>query len=241
MPDAVNPLLAFVAGILSILSPCDLPLIPIVFGTAQSRHALGPIALAAGLAASFTMIGLFVATVGYSIGLDGDVFRRSGGVLLGLVGAVLLVPAAQTRLSLASGAIGSWADRRAAGVEGGGLIGQALLGALLGLVWVPCVGPTLGAASVLAAQQEHLGQVTFVMFAFAIGVAIPLTALGLASRRLKLRIAPAMMRLGSTGKNLFGAVLVVLGLLIATDLDRLIEAYLTQASPDWLVELTTRY
>jgi len=79
------------------------------------------------------------------------------------------------------------------------------------------------------------------MFAYAIGVAIPLTALGLASRRLKRRIAPAMIRFGSKGKNLFGAVLVVLGLLIATDLDRLIEAYLTQASPHWLVELTTRY
>jgi hypothetical protein len=58
---------------------------------------------------------------------------------------------------------------------------------------------------------------------------------------LKLRIAPTMIRLGSTGKNLFGAVLVVLGLLIVTDVDRLIEANLTDALPYWLVELTTRY
>jgi cytochrome c biogenesis protein CcdA len=241
MADAVSPLLAFVAGILSILSPCVLPLIPIVFGTAQSRHPLGPIALGAGLAASFTIIGLFVATIGFSLGLDGDVFRRSGGVLLALVGAVLLVPAAQTRLSLASGSIGSWADRRAAGVEGWGLGGQALLGALLGLVWVPCVGPTLGAASVLAAQEEHLAKVAFVMLAFAVGAAIPLTALGIASRSLKLRMAPALRRVGSSGKSLFRALLLILGLLIVTDLDRLIEAYLTQASPDWLLELTTRY
>jgi len=239
--DALNPLLAFVAGILSILSPCVLPLIPILFGTAQSRHKLGPLALAAGLAVSFTAIGLFVATVGFSIGLDGDVFRRIGGVMLGLVGAVLLVPAAQTRLSLASGALGNWANRRAEGVEGRALLGQAFLGALLGLVWVPCVGPTLGAASVLAAQEEHLAQVTFVMFAFAFGVAVPLTALGLASRKVKRRIGPAMGRIGNTGKYVFGAGLLILGLLIVTDLDRMIEAYLTQASPDWLVELTTRY
>lgn len=241
MIDTVSPLLAFVAGILSILSPCVLPLIPIVFGTAQSRHPLGPVALAAGLAASFTIIGMFVATIGYSLGLDGDVFRRSGGLLLAVVGAVLLVPAAQTRLSLASGAIGSWADRRAAGVESWGLGGQALLGALLGLVWVPCVGPTLGAASVLAAQEEHLAQVAFVMFAFAIGAAVPLTALGVASRGLKQRMAPALRRFGRTGKSLFGGFLVVLGVLIVTDLDRMMEAYLTQASPEWLIDLTTRY
>lgn len=119
--------------------------------------------------------------------------------------------------------------------------GQVLLGALLGLGWVPCVGPTLGAASVLAAQEEHLARVAFVMLAFAVGAAIPLTALGFASRKLKHRMTPALRRLGSTGKTLFGAVLLVMGLLIVTELDRLIEAYVTQASPDWLVTLTTRY
>ncbi len=241
MTDALNPMLAFIAGILSILSPCVLPLIPILFGTAQARHPMGPLALAAGLAVSFTVIGLFVATVGFSIGLDGDVFRKVGGLMLGLVGVVLLVPAAQTRLSLASGALGNWANRRAESVEGNGLLGQAFLGVLLGLVWVPCVGPTLGAASVLASQEKHLVQVTFVMFAFAVGVAVPLIALGLASGKMKRRIAPAMGRIGNTGKYVFGAVLIILGLLIVTDLDRVIEGYLTQASPDWLVEFTTRY
>jgi len=67
--------LAFLAGILSILSPCVLPLLPIVLGTAQAEHRLGPVALAAGLAVSFTAIGLFVATIGFAIGLDTDVFR----------------------------------------------------------------------------------------------------------------------------------------------------------------------
>ena len=67
--------LSFLAGVLSILSPCVLPLLPIILGTAQSEHQLGPVALAAGLALSFTTIGLFVATIGFAIGLDTDVFR----------------------------------------------------------------------------------------------------------------------------------------------------------------------
>lgn len=241
MIDALSPLLAFVAGVLSILSPCVLPLIPIIFGSAQSRHPLGPVALAAGLAASFTVIGLFVATVGFSIGLDADLFRTVGGILLAFVGAVLLIPAAQSKLSLVSGSLGSWANQQASGLESRGLGGQAVLGALLGLVWVPCVGPTLGAASVLAAQEEHLGQVALVMFAFAVGAAVPLTVLGVASRALQARAGPALRRVGRIGKPLFGALLVLFGFLIVSDLDRLIEAQLTQASPDWLTELTTRY
>jgi cytochrome c biogenesis protein CcdA len=62
--------LAFVAGVLSILSPCVLPILPIVLGAAISEHRFGPVALAAGLSVSFVVIGLFAATVGYSIGFD---------------------------------------------------------------------------------------------------------------------------------------------------------------------------
>jgi len=241
MVDAINPLLAFMAGVLSILSPCVLPLIPIVFGSAQNRHPLGPFALATGLALSFTVVGLFVATVGYSLGLDSDLFRRVGGVLMAFLGAILLVPAAQARLSLATGLIGSWADQHAGSFETRGLAGHAVLGALLGLVWVPCVGPTLGAASVLAAQEEHLGQVALVMAAFAVGAAIPLTAIGVGSRALQARTGADLRRVGRIGRPVLGAILLTLGLLIVSDLDRLIEARLTQAAPDWLIELTTRY
>ncbi|MGU3423203.1 cytochrome c biogenesis protein CcdA, partial [Methylobacterium sp. D54C] len=63
--------LAFLAGILSVLSPCVLPLLPLVLGAAASEHRLGPAALPAGRAQSFVAIGLFVATVGFAIGLDG--------------------------------------------------------------------------------------------------------------------------------------------------------------------------
>ena len=67
--------LAFLAGLLSILSPCVLPLLPIVLGAATSEHRLGPIFLAAGVALSFVAIGLFIATIGFGLGLDGDAFR----------------------------------------------------------------------------------------------------------------------------------------------------------------------
>ena len=66
--------LALLAGLLSILSPCVLPLVPIVIGAASGDHRYGPAALAAGLSLSFVAIGMFVATIGFSIGLDQDLF-----------------------------------------------------------------------------------------------------------------------------------------------------------------------
>lgn len=80
--------LAFVAGVLSILSPCVLPILPIVLGAAASEHRWGPTALAAGLSVSFVAIGLFAATIGYSIGLDVGVFRNVAAVFMVAIGAI---------------------------------------------------------------------------------------------------------------------------------------------------------
>ncbi|MGF1660439.1 MAG: cytochrome c biogenesis protein CcdA, partial [Rubrimonas sp.] len=77
------------AGVLSTLSPCVLPLIPIVLGTAAGEHRWGPAALAGGLAVSFTAVGMFVATIGFAVGLDADLFRAVGGVMLLGLGLVL--------------------------------------------------------------------------------------------------------------------------------------------------------
>ena len=87
-------LFAFFAGVLSILSPCVLPLVPVVLAGAVAEHRLAPLGLAAGVAISFTAIGLFVATIGFSIGLDMSMFRSAAAVLLIALGAVLMVPAA---------------------------------------------------------------------------------------------------------------------------------------------------
>ena len=168
--------LAFLAGVLSVLSPCVLPLLPIVLGTAASEHRLGPIALAVGLALSFVTIGLFVATIGFAAGLDGDVFRAISAALLIAIGLVLLVPKLQAQFALAASPVGNWVDDRLGGFATGGLWGQFALGLLLGAVWSPCVGPTLGAASILAAKGENLGEVALTMFAFGLGAALPLDA-----------------------------------------------------------------
>lgn len=233
--------LAFLAGILSVLSPCVLPLLPLVLGAAASEHRLGPAALAAGLALSFVAIGLFVATIGFSIGLDSGVFRTGAAVMLVLVGLVLMAPAAQIRLAAAAGPVSDWTERRFGGLSTKGLPGQFGVGILLGAVWSPCVGPTLGAASLLAAQGRDLGTVALTMLLFGLGAALPLLLLGTLSRSVLMRWRDRMMGLGKGLKAVLGLILVATGLMIAVGLDKAAEAALVEASPDWLTLLTTRF
>lgn len=233
--------LAFAAGILSVLSPCVLPLLPIVFGAAAAEHRWGPVALAGGVALSFTIIGLFVATVGFSIGLDSEFFRAVAAIFFVVIGVVLAVPTFQSRLAVAAGPVSNWTEQRFGGFSTSGVGGQFALGVLLGAVWIPCVGPTLGAASLLASQGSDLGGVAATMLVFGVGAALPLALLGTLSRSALMRWRDRLAGAGRGVKAALGIVLVVVGVAILAGYDHAIETVLVEASPAWLTDLTTRY
>jgi cytochrome c-type biogenesis protein len=234
-------ILAFVAGTLSVLSPCVLPILPLVLGAAASSDKRGPVALATGLALSFVAIGLFVATVGYAIGLDGTVLRAVSALLMIAIGTVLVVPRFQAGLALAGGPVANWADQHFGNLRGGGLTGQFVIGVLLGAVWSPCVGPTLGAASLLAAQGRDLAQVALTMLVFGFGAALPLLVLGLLSREALLRWRHRLASAGHSLKAMLGLLLITIGALTLIGADKAIETLLVNASPQWLTDLTTRF
>lgn len=233
--------LAFLAGLLSTLSPCVLPLLPIVLGAAVGEHRYGPVALAAGLALSFVAIGLFIATIGFSIGLDQAVFRKLAALLLIVVGLVMVVPQMSTAFAVAASRVGGWAESRFSSAPTAGLGGQFSLGLLLGAVWTPCVGPTLGAASVLAAQGKSLGQVALVMTLFGLGAAVPLLALGTLSREAMQSVRGRLLDAGRSGRLALGILLVATGFFILSGLDKWVEAQLVAMAPHWLTDLTTQY
>lgn len=233
--------LAFAAGLLSILSPCVLPLVPIVLGAAVVAHPLGAFALAAGLAVSFTALGLLLALVGFGLGFDPGLFRVIAAAIMIMLGVVLVVPSWQAKLAAAGGPVSSWADRRFGGFASSGLAGQFAIGLLLGAVWSPCVGPTLGAASLLASRGQDLPRVTLTMVVFGIGAAVPLILLGLLSRATLMRVRSSLMSAGKLGKALLGAAFIVIGVAIVSGADKKIEAALVDASPQWLTELTTSF
>jgi cytochrome c-type biogenesis protein len=231
--------LAFVAGLLSILSPCVLPLLPIALGAAVAAHPLGAVALACGLAASFTGLGLLLALAGFGLGVDADMFRLAAAAVMIVLGVILLVPSLQARLAAAGGPVSGWADRYLGGFASSGLAGQFAIGLLLGAVWSPCVGPTLGAASLLAAQGRDLPQVALTMASFGIGAALPLVLLGTVSRATLTNVRSRLLSAGKFGKGLLGAAFLLVGVAIVSGVDKTIEAALVDASPAWLTQLTT--
>ncbi len=231
----------FLAGLFSTLSPCVLPLLPLVLAGAASAHRFGMAALGAGLILAFVGVGLFVATIGFSLGLTGDVFRVASALLLGVLGVVLLSGALQQRVAMASGGVATAGQRLLDRLSPAGLSGQFVVGLALGTIWSPCVGPTLGAVSVLAAQGENLGAVALVMAAFGVGAAVPLIAVGALSRNALLRWRGRMAGAGQGGKYLLGAGALAVSALIVTGWDRVMQAALVSASPDWLTDLTTRF
>jgi cytochrome c biogenesis protein CcdA len=159
-----------------------------------------------------------------------------------MVGIVLVIPVLQTRLSLAIAPLGIWFVRRFGGRTKQGLTGQFGVGVLLGAVWTPCVGPTLGAASVFAAQGRDLFQVTLTMLLFAVGTALPLLVFGLVSRGALIRWGGGCPRaIGTFGKMALGLMLVGTGALILTGYDKPLETALLRLTPEWLTEITTRF
>lgn len=237
----LSPILALLAGVLTVFSPCILPLLPILFGSAGARHAGGPAALAVGLAASFTLVGLIFALLGAQAAFDPQVFKWAGGGALALVGLVLVTPAFGRRIAAAGGPAVEWGRACLARFDANGIGGHLVLGSLLGLVWSPCAGPTLGAASLLAAQGKDLAAVVLVMAAFGLGAAGALALIGYGARNAYARWKGRLRLGGNLGRIILGVSLLMLGALMLTGFDHIVEAALTQATPAWLAQLTSRY
>ncbi len=233
--------MALAAGALSTLSPCVLPLIPILLGSALAVHALGPFVLAGGLSLSFAIMGILLATLGATLGLDPTHFRDGAAVLLIGFALILLSGRLQEMFAMAASGLAGAGNTLLARLTLTGLAGQFAMGLLLGVVWSPCIGPTLGAAVTLASQGQDLILVSLVMLLFGLGAGLPVVLIGLLSRQALGRARGGLLATGKWGKRLLGGVLLALGVMILTGTDKRLEAWTLEAMPAWLVQLMTRF
>src|SRR5512137_2199191 len=164
---------AFLAGTLTILNPCVLPLAPVVLSAARTRGVAAPVALAGGLAVTFGVIGTALASAGVELGDTGAV-RIGAAVLMIVFGAVLVVPAVGERLETVLLPVTRWSEGAAGRLPATGLLGAAGMGAILAVAWAPCIGPSLGAAISLAATGGSQAHVFAIMTVFALGSAASL-------------------------------------------------------------------
>ncbi|MEM8618010.1 MAG: cytochrome c biogenesis CcdA family protein [Pseudomonadota bacterium] len=229
---------AYLAGLLTLINPCVLPVLPIVLVSSLNASRLGPVALAAGMSLSFVVFGVFITAFGQSIGLDQDRLAQIGAFIMVGFGLILLTPALATRFELAAAGLAGRADGAMNTVDNDGLRGQFLGGVLLGTVWSPCIGPTLGGAIALASQGQNLGWVTLIMTAFAAGVSTIILALGLGAREAIRSKATALRGLAARSKPILGVTFVAVGLMLLFRVHHMIEAWMLDVLPPWLIDLS---
>jgi cytochrome c biogenesis protein CcdA/thiol-disulfide isomerase/thioredoxin len=165
---------AFVAGVVTAISPCVLPVLPIVLAGGATGGRRRPYAIVAGLVASFTAFTLAATALLSALGLPDDLLRNIAiGVVL-LVGVSLLVPPVGRLVERPFQALG----RHQPGDAGGGF----LLGASLGLLFTPCAGPVIAAVAVLAATSRFSVESVLVTLSYALGAGVVLLLFALAAQ-----------------------------------------------------------
>ena len=197
--------IGLLAGVVTALSPCVLPVLPILLAGSAAGGRRRPLAIIAGLVGSFTIFTLTASWLLDRLGLPQDFLRNAALVMLFVLGAILVVPQLG---DLAARPLARIA-RRPAGDLGGGF----LLGASLGLVFVPCAGPVLAAVTVVAATQDVGARAVVLTVAYAVGAAVPMLVIAAGGQRLLRPFAPRL-------RQVFGLVIFGTALAIALGLDR---------------------
>jgi len=225
---------AFIAGIVTVLSPCVLPLLPVLLASAAQEGRARPFGVIVGFVATFTLATLALSFLVRTLGVPPDLNRTLAATILVLLGLVLIVPAFHHAFERLAGAL---ASRVPAGQPGNGFGGGLAIGAGLGLAWSPCVGPIMASVITLALNQEVNAGAVAVTLAFSLGTALPMAAVVFGGRKLVQRLtwfqANAVLI-----QQIMGAVLVLTGLAIFFGWDRAAQVQLLTWFPDWELALT---
>lgn len=231
-------LLGYGAGLLTLINPCVLPVLPIVLATALQANKHGPLALAAGMSLAFVVLGLGVATLGFALGIRQESVTQAAAVLMIGFGLILLVPRFSAGFATATAGVLTRADSQMDTLDSSGLKGQFLGGMLLGAVWSPCVGPTLGGAIGLASQGESLWLAGGIMFAFAMGISTIILALGYGARSVIMKRQAMMRKIADKSRPVMGLVFIIVGVVILTNFLQVIEGWMVQNLPGWLMDFS---
>lgn len=230
--------LGYLAGLLTLINPCVLPILPIVLATALQAGRGGPLALAGGMSLSFVTLGLLVAVAGRFLGVTEETVSDVAAVLMILFGVILLVPRFSAAFATASAGTSQRADAAIDGLRAEGLSGQFVGGILLGAVWSPCIGPTLGGAIGLASQGGSLIIAGSIMVAFALGVSSIIVLLAYGAQSAIHRRRAALRRLADISRPVMGFVFIAVGLAILFRLHHAAEVWALDHLPEWFTALS---
>lgn len=232
---------AFLSGIVTILSPCILPVLPVVLAGGLGKEKSRPLGVVIGFVASFVFFTLALASIVQALGVPPDALRIVAVVLILLFGLVLLLPALGRLFEAVFARIASLGSPGSKGAEkargAGGFWSGIGLGLGLGLVWTPCVGPIMASVISLALSRHVDGGSVLITLAYTLGTAIPLFAVMVGGRALLTRVPWLLRRSGAIQRG-FGIVMIAVAAMIGFGLDRRFQSAVLAAFPSYGAGLT---
>lgn len=227
-------LFAFVAGVVTVLSPCILPLLPVILSSSDGSGKQRPTGVIIGFIASFTFFTLFLSTIVQFSGIPSSALRSLSVVILALFGISLLIPKVQ---ALIEQLFSRFANLMPSGQKRQGFWGGIVIGLSLGLLWTPCVGPILASVISLAITGTVTAQSFLITLSYAIGTAIPLFLIMLAGSTALQRV-PWLVRNTSLIQKLFGVLMIITAVAIHFNVDRSFQTFILNTFPQYGAGLT---
>ncbi|MBQ5948855.1 cytochrome c biogenesis CcdA family protein [Massilia sp. ST3] len=225
MQHLIDAPLALLGGVLTIASPCVLPILPIVLGgSLQDTDRSRPVFIVAGFVLAFASLGLLLAGASQQFELAHETLRLAGIAMLALTGLAMLWKAPYAWVMnhaarFAGALLPASAPKRA------GKLGGLLLGMSLGAVWTPCAGPVLASILVLVAQAQDIGWSATLLLLYAIGAGIPMLAIAYGGQFMRQRIR-SVARYTDRLQQVFGLLILLTAGVIYFQLDVLLYAHL---------------
>lgn len=232
----------YVAGVLTALSPCVLPLLPIVVGGAMQQHRAAPLLMGLGMTTAFATGGLILGALGPALGLDPVWMHRIAAWSLIIFGLALLFEPLTRLISRMVQPLAITADLMAEEIgQKRSPLMAFLFGGLLGLAWSPCAGPMLVSSAALVASGRDALLGAFLLGLFGLGAATPMVMAAYASRAGFKRLRNWAMGNNRRLRIDFGLLAIVSGIILATGLDKMIATQVMAILPDGWLELITRF
>src|SRR5208337_1498654 len=228
---------AFLSGVITILSPCILPVLPIVLSGGVGGGKARPFGVLAGFVVSFTAFTLALSAIVQALGIPVDALRIVAVVLIILFGVVMLVPWLRNRFELLTSRIARRSGTAPGPQKRNGFWSGVLVGLSLGLIWTPCVGPIMASVISLALTQHVDGGSVSITLAYTLGTSIPMLGVMLGGRAL-LNKVPALTRNAGNIQKVFGALMIVIGVAIGLGWDRQFQTFILRALPGYGSGLT---
>lgn len=225
---------AFIGGIVTILSPCILPILPIILSGSVGEGKQKPFGIVIGFILSFTFFTLFLSSLVNVLDVSPDTLRNLSVVILALFGVSLVLPQAQVLIERLFSKFAPNGQKNAArkGFSGGFVIGLSL-----GLLWTPCVGPILASVISLALTGSVTGSAAVITLAYALGTGLPMLVIMYGGRQLLQRV-PWLLQNAGRIQQVFGVIMIITAGLIFFNIDRQFQSYILETFPKYGAGLT---